>query len=927
MNSFETVQSIVDGLPSWQDRSAILSFQKDTVKSWSYSQLSQDIERLARGLRRAGTGKSDYVVLLAPPGPEWIIACLAAVRAGAVAVPLDAQLDDQTLQNILAEIDAKFVCTTRDKAARLKEIILGTKSRIVLLDDQEDHLSWRRLATEDNAELPAVRSTDEVALFFTSGTMGPPKGVPLSHGNIAFQINAVIEEHILGPDDSVLAPLPLHHIYPFVIEMLYPLALGLPIVMPESLTGPQLTRAIRDGRVTAIVGVPRLYKALVSIIKERARSEPATALLFQFMLGLSILMRRYLGVYLGKFLFAPVHRQLGPHLRLLACGGAALDSDLAWDLEGLGWTLAVGYGLTETSPLLSIKLPGQGKLNSVGRVLPGVELRIDKPKSLSQLELHQRSEGATGTHIQVGEIIARGPGVFSGYRNLPQKNAEAFTEDGWFRTGDLGYFDGSDLHVLGRISALIVGEAGEKIDPEQLEDHYMENPVIKEIGVLQRSGKLAAIVVPDLKQIALRGGGDVDRLVHDAIDERSVHLPRYKRLSGIVLSADLLPRTPMGKIQRHKLQARFDLMQNGTRHQNALTWQDLPAADQSIFEHPVAQSLWQYLVDRYQGMRLSLDTSLQLELGIDSLDWVSLTLDMRERMGIDLDESAIVRISTVRDLLAEVVRLSQAGTIPSTCDALAEPEKSLSTEQRRWLEPLRPMQVLGQLGLYAFDKGLVQILFRPRVIGLENIPQDVPVVFIPNHASYVDGFVLAAALPYSRLRQLQWTGWTGISFANSFVRGLARLLRGIPIDPDRAVLSSLALAAAVLKAEQSLTWFPEGRRTLTGELQPFKGGIGILLEHFPGALVVPVFLKDTGKALAPGSWIIHPVKLEVIFGEPKSAFDLQQDGAGDSPRERIVSALHQAVWQLDPNNQLAAAKDPLLQKAIAKAEDQNIFIA
>ena len=128
-------------------------------------------------------------------------------------------------------------------------------------------------------------------------------------------------------------------------------------------------------------------------------------------------------------------------------------------------------------------------------------------------------------------------------------------------------------------------------------------------------------------------------------------------------------------------------------------------------------------------------------------------------------------------------------------------------------------------------------------------------------------------------------------------------MQGIPIDPDRAVLSSLSMAAAILKSGQSLVWFPEGRRTLTGDLQQFKGGIGILLERFPEATIVPVFLKNTGKALAPGSWIIHPVKLEVIFGSPRTSTELDHSGTGKSPHERIVSALYNAVWELDPRHQ------------------------
>ncbi len=226
----------------------------------------------------------------------------------------------------------------------------------------------------------------------------------------------------------------------------------------------------------------------------------------------------------------------------------------------------------------------------------------------------------------------------------------------------------------------------------------------------------------------------------------------------------------------------------------------------------------------------------------------------------------------------------------------------LSKNQERWIEPLSLPQQVMQVAIYALIKVLVQILFRPRVVGLRNIPDGVGVVFTPNHSSYIDAFVLAASLPYKRLRELHWVGWTGIAFTNAFTKGFSRLVQGIPIDPNRYVRSGLHLAAEVLNAKQSLVWFPEGRCTKTGELQPFRGGVGFLLERFPETLVIPVFLKDTGKALKPGSWFVHPIRLEVYFGEPKTSSTLQNLGAGNLPRERIVSALHNAVKELDPRH-------------------------
>jgi long-chain acyl-CoA synthetase len=259
---------------------------------------------------------------------------------------------------------------------------------------------------------PEPAPEEAATLFYTSGTTGSSKGVPLSHRNLVFQLNAIIATKILTDADRLLLPLPLHHTYLFVIGMLLPLAMGLPIVMPQSLTGPQMMRAIREGAVTAVVGVPALFEALYSGIEARVESEGRIAeLLFKANLRLSLWLRRWLGLRAGKLLLRPLHQQVGPQLRIMACGGATLDPELAWKLEALGWQVAIGYGLTETAPLLTLNPPGAAKIGTVGKPIPGVELRIDPSGPRSGLA-QERSVALQLKHPS-GEVLARGPNVFA----------------------------------------------------------------------------------------------------------------------------------------------------------------------------------------------------------------------------------------------------------------------------------------------------------------------------------------------------------------------------------------------------------------------------------------------------------------------------------------------------------------------------------
>jgi long-chain acyl-CoA synthetase len=188
-------------------------------------------------------------------------------------------------------------------------------------------------------------------------------------------------------------------------------------------------------------------------------------------------------------------------------------------------------------------------------------------------------------------------------------------------------------------------------------------------------------------------------------------------------------------------------------------------------------------------------------------------------------------------------------------------------------------------------------LFRLRAEGLENLPERGPFVITPNHVSYLDSFVVAAALDYGLLRRTYWAGWTGAAFSNPLNRFVSRLAQTVPIDPDRAGVSSLAFGAAVLKREKNLVWFPEGERSPTGRLQPFKPGIGMLLNHFR-VPVVPVFIHGTGEAMPRGKALVRPAKITVVFGKPLEVSDLEQQGEDGQPHDRIIQGLHDRMAEL-----------------------------
>jgi len=856
---------LLQGLAGFGDAPAVRWFAVAGEQALSYRDFAQRMEAAAARLQGHDVGPGARVLLLAESGLPWAIGALGVLRAGGVLVPLDAHSPDDTLQHVLADAAPVLVLTDAEHAPRCA----GCGAPVVLVD---------ALAESDPAPAAvAVAGLDPASpavMFYTSGTTGPPKGVPLSHANLLYQLRSVAAADLARPGDRVLLPLPMHHVYPFVIGLLLPIVAGVTLLLPGATTGAQIMQALRDGRASVLIGVPRLYRALLEGIDGRLAGLPPVSR--RLLGGLRVAARLCaprLGAGVARRLLTPLHRRMAPDLRLLACGGAALDADLDAALTALGWQVAVGYGLTETSPLLTLRMPGQCRPGSAGRAVPGTELRLAAP-DLGEEDL---PAGA-------GAIEVRGPGVFRGYFELPQANQQAFTADGWFRTGDLGRLEADGcLEVLGRASTLIVTESGKNIQPEEVEAVYQAHPLIAEAAVLQVDRRLVALLVP--QQPA------TDAALREAVAEQSRQLPSYQRVVEFAVTPEPLARTALGKLRRHLLAQRYRQAREaaGSPRESA----PLAPADESLLRDARARAVWDFLRERYPDRPLTPDSHVQLDLGLDSLGWLNFGMDIAARSGAQLSEDAIARIATVRDLLREV---SRADTAPPAT-LLDDPLAALDAEQRRWLRPVPVWLMPLRAALLGLTWLLMRGVFRLRVTGREHLPAHGPFLLAPNHGSYLDAPALGAALGRRALRDLCWAGWTGIMLGGPLMRMVSRLARVLPMDSERRALSSLAFGLAALRAGNALVWFPEGARSKTGALGPFLPGIGLLLEH-TDVPVLPVYIEGAYQA-----WPIHrrwprAGRIAVHIGAPIKATDLLAQAGAGPPHERAARALREAVVEL-----------------------------
>jgi long-chain acyl-CoA synthetase len=857
------------------------------TEHWSYSELLRCAACLAAGLGTRGLEPGDRALLLAPNSVEWVVCCLALLEAGVIPVPVDSQSGRDDLGHIVEDSGATSVFTTAPEAESLSRSY--GQLDIVLLDRPDVHGTyWRELIAGAPSEHVSVDPHDCAVLFYTSGTSGPPKGVPLSHANLLSNLRALTAQNLVQPDDRLLLPLPLHHVYPFMVGLFTPLYMGMSVIFPRSLLGEHFFAAMNEGEVTILLGVPRLYEALLEAIDRglRARSRLLRGVVHAAMRA-AARAHEALALDLGHWMFKRLRRRISPRLRLLVSGGSPLERETALRLQAIGWQLASGYGLTETSPILTFNLPGASPVDSAGKPLPGVQLRIAAPEP----------------GFEHGEVQAQGPSVFSGYRNLPDKTRAAFTADGWFRTGDLGYFDRTGaLHLVGRASSMIVLPGGENVVPENLETLLEQSPLIAEIGILEHGGRLVGIVVPVQGTVASESGPDpeLEQRLRDEIAALSQGLPSFQRLGAISIDQSSLPRTRLGKIRRHKLAERYAELAEAAAHggRAAPTTQIAPQ-DRELLIDPVGARVWAWLGERFAGQVLTPDTHLRMELAVDSLEWLNLTLEIRNRIGIELGDEAVARVETIRDLLQACVTAEQASSLEGgdLVELLRKPESLLDERYRAWFEshPLRT-RVLDAVAVL-LARLLMRALFRFRFQGVEHLPAEGAYVLAPNHCSALDPIALAAALGRTRLRQTYWGGWTGILYRGRIASLLSRAMRVLPVDPESGHRSNLGLAAAALHRDCALVWFPEGMRSPTGELQAFRAGIGLLLRAYP-VPAVPVWIEGTRKALLPGSLRLKPTPVSLRFGEPATAAELEAEGAGATPEERIASGLRARVQRL-----------------------------
>ena len=475
----------------------------------------------------------DRVAIISKPSLGWAVSFFAALRAGAVVVPLDAELQRVEVKRILAEAEVKllFVASQRfDDLSELTEEVSSLKGVYSLEKGDEYPHIWELIPDEVIEPADAKPDSEELALLmYTSGTTGDAKGVMLSHRNITSNVISITQRIRVGPEDRVVSIVPWYHIYGLTTTLLAPLSAGATVLYTDDYRN--LIEIARRSHFTILIGVPKLFHAMWRRIEENVKATP---------------VRRVLYYVAPKLIGRALKRKLlSPEFRFFVSGGAPLDPRVARGLRRMGLGIIQGYGLTETAPVLTFSTPFARQAGTVGRALPGVELKIEDP-------------GPDG----YGEVLARGPNVMMGYYRNPQRTREVLTQDGWFRTGDLGKLDWRGrLYLAGRKKNVIVLESGKNVYPEEVEWELSRIPEIEEVMVYEarRQDKVvvAALIYPNweaLREQGITEKEEAKEILWEKIREAQRNLALFKRIKSkedIDLVDEPFVKSTKQEIKRH----------------------------------------------------------------------------------------------------------------------------------------------------------------------------------------------------------------------------------------------------------------------------------------------------------------------------------------------------------------------------------------
>jgi len=815
------------------------------VARWSYEQTAKTANQFARELEARGIGKGDRVLLWAENSPEWVASFFGCLLRGVIVVPLDVQSDPAFLARVQEKVGAKLAlcdAVTRPFAdLNLPILTLDAFSSLVA------HHS------PDPYSVTDIDENDTVEIVFTSGTTAEPKGTRITHRNLLANLTPLEKEikRYLKWERAVhplrfLNLVPLSHVLGQFLGIFVPQLLSGEVFFQESLSPSQIVETVKRERISVVVTVPRILELLRESIE---RVYEAQGKLEQ--------LRKEIEACEGKHFilrwwrFRNLHQMFGWKFWAFVSGGATLNPETETFWRRLGFAVIQGYGMTETASLISVNHPFKVRRGSIGRVMPGQEVKL----------------------AEDGEILVRGENVSPGYW---RDDAQAKVGDGgWFRTGDIGEMDEEGkLYFKGRKKEVIVTSAGVNIYPEDIEPVLDRQPEIKASAVIETQSAhgpepLAVLILRD------------NRVKPEAvIDRANASLAQHQQLRRwFVWSGEDFPRGAMQKVRKQLVAERV----------RAELASAVPSSSTG-YPEPLTEIVTR--ISKDAPSKLDPSAKLGTDLKLDSLGRVELLSALEDRYQVEIDEAAFTDATTLADLEKIVREGKHEG-------AAAYPYPRW---QQRW-----PISWLRIALLYSIVLPAILIMGRPRIRGKEHLRKlRGPILFICNHVTMVDHALVLFALP-ARFRPKMVIAqdgellreWLHPPKETGLFTRLLHLLQYISVVLFFNVFSmpqksgfrrSFRFAGEMMDRGYNLMVFPEGQRTRHGAMNPFMSGTGLLIRELD-ARVVPIRIDGLWELKRTNRHFALPGEVSVTVGEPIHYSNQDEPGQIARDLARRVKAL------------------------------------
>ena len=746
--------------------------------------------------------------------PELLYSFFAIWDSRATCVCIDASSTAEELTYYIDNSDVIKIFTSKMQAEKVKEAlnILNKQIEIIIVD--EINLSEIKIDENlpENLVINSPEKEDIALILYTSGTTGKPKGVMLTFDNIWANVGSLDVYKMYEETDVFLALLPMHHILPLLGTGIMPLLYSATIVFLEDISSAALIDAMKKYKVTMMIGVPKLWEVMHKKIMDTINSKGITKFIFK-------LAKIVNSLSFSKLIFKKVSEGFGGHIKFFVSGGSKLNPEITKDFYTLGIKICEGYGMTETSPIISYTPKNDIVFDSAGKVIKDVEVKI----------------------ADDNEILVKGRNVMKGYYKNPEATAEIIDKDGWLHTGDLGKLVNDYLYITGRKKEMIVLSNGKNINPIEIETKIssMTN-LISEMVVTEYNSILTAVIHPDFEKVKEEKIDNIyENLKWEVVDKYNQKAPDYKKILDVKIINEDFPKTKIGKIKRFMI---ADMLDGKIEKQERK-----PEPD---FEE--YNKIKKYLIN-VKEKDVYFDSHIEIDLGMDSLDMVEFQHFLDLNYGIK-EDNLISKYPTLLEL-ANYIKDNK------------NQEKIGNLDWKEIVNKDTDADLPSSSFIAVFFKFLSFILFktffRVKVKGKEKIEKAKPTIFVANHQSFLDGFLFNYSVPLKVMKKTYFLA-TVIHFKSSIMKFMADSSNVVLVDMNKDIAEVMQILAKLLKENKNIAIYPEGTRTRDGKMDKFKKSFAIIAKEL-NVDVQPYVIDGAYELFPAGKKLPKPGKITVEF--------------------------------------------------------------